>query len=371
MTKKAFEAGVDESKLKIYQLVGLDGGEFKAEQEGKLTLTVDIMPKFHIPEYKGIITEVPSGEVSNDEVDVAIEAMRGQRASYNEVDRAAQKGDFVRVSYFGTVDGTAISELVPDRPIWGKQENTWEEAGAEETYGVKAVVDGIVQMSAGDRGGGDMEFPEEFEVPELAGKKAKYEFEVHEVRERVLPELNEELFKSLQVESLEMLKDRFYQSLEAEKRQRVVREKRRQITEELSARIEFPLPESAIESETDAAMEEIVRQNARRGVSEDEMDAHKEEIFANARRAAAARVKMSILLARIADEESIEVEEKDMQRYLAAEAMSTNARPEQLVKDLQNDPARLMSIRRTILANKTLDMLVEEASVKIVERAND
>ena len=118
-------------------------------------------------------------------------------------------------------------------------------------------------------------------------------------------------------------------------------------------------------------MEEIVRQNARRGVSEDEMDAHKEEIFANARRAAAARVKMSILLARIADEESIEVEENDMQRYLAAEAMSTNARPEQLVKDLQNDPARLMSIRRTILANKTLDMLVEEASVKIVERAND
>lgn len=363
LTSKSYRYAMDESKLDIYTVVDFEGGEFKSGEDGELSLTVDINPDFNLPEYKGIETELSPTDVSDEEVDEAIDEIRRQRSDFKVVEREVQKGDFVKVSYEGKVDGQPIAELVPNSPIWGKQENTWEEAGAEGGYGVPVVVEGLAGMKVGEKKDVEMDFPEGHDVPELAGKKAVYSMEVHEVRERVLPEVNEEFLKSIKLESVEQLKDQIYDDLKGRKEQERRSDQRRQILDALSGRIEFPLPESALERETEMAMREIMSRNMQRGVPESELEEHKQEIYDGARRAAAARVKENILLSRIADAEEVKVENEDVQRAIMTEAMMSRTKPEDLVKEIQNDPSRLASIQQSIKVSKALDFLVEQAKV--------
>ena len=367
MTTKAYDQAVKESELDICAVVSIDKDDFKAGEGSEFALTVDINPAFNLPDYLGIPTEVPSIDINDEEIEEAITAIRTQRAQYNEVDRPAQKGDFVKVSYEGKIGDKPISELVNDRPIWGKQENTWEEIGESDSPGVPAIVEGALEMKAGDKKEYEMEFSDDFAIPELAGKKATYALEMHEVRERVLPDIDEEFLKSMEAEDIEQLREQVGSQLHSRKEQERRSSQRRQITEALSERIEFPLPESALEHETNSVMSDIVRRNLQQGMSEEDLESHKEEIFESARRAAAERVKINILLHRIGEEEKIEVEEEDMQRFIMTEAIATRRNPQDLVKEIGNDSDRMMSIRRSIMVNKTLEHVVEKSTVTVKE----
>ncbi len=367
LVSKAYDKAVKESKLDISTVVGIDEGDFSSDGDSKIVLTVDITPQFEIPEYKGIPTEVPPDEVSDDEVDHAIEEVRRQRADFKVVERPAGKGDFVRVTYRGRCEGKPIAELAPQHPLWGTQENTWEEVGADPMVGVAPVIEALVGMNAGETKEVDHQFAAEFEVTELAGKSATYSIEVQEVRERLLPEIDESFLKNLNVESRQQLRSNVSEDLEARK-QRLRRDmQRRQILDALDRKIEFPLPESLLDRETQAMIREIMEQQMRRGVPEEEFENHKEELFENARRSAAQRLKTRTLLSRIAEEESIEVENEDMQAFLLQEAMRTRSQPKQLLNDLQKNRDRLRDIQTSILMNKTLDFLVEQATVTVTE----
>ena len=255
LSASAYEKAAKEADMDIAGVIEMDEGEFDSSREGQITFTVDVNPHFNLPEYKGIKTEVVSEEVSDEEIETAIEEMHKQRSSFDVVDRAAAQGDFVKVSYEGEIEGRPIAEIAPDKPIWGKQENTWEEAGTKkEELGVPAVVEGIVGMNVGEKKEAEMEFPEDFQVPELAGKKANYKFEVHEVRTRVLAELDKKFLESMKLESVEQLKDQVFEDLENRKKYQNRQDKRQQIIEELNSRVEFSLPESTLENETNIAM---------------------------------------------------------------------------------------------------------------------
>ena len=105
--------------------------------------------------------------------------------------------------------------------MYGKQTNTWEEAGQAKGLGVDAIAQGVVGMKSGDKKDIEAPFEEDFEVEPLAGKTISYKLEVHEVREKKPPALNEEFFKSIKVENLEELKDRVLTDLETRKKERI------------------------------------------------------------------------------------------------------------------------------------------------------
>ena len=298
-------------------------------------------------------------------MDNAIEEIRKQRSDFKEVTRDVKKGDFVKLSYEGKIGKQLIAEIVPEQHIFGKQENTWEEAGAENDMGVKAVVDGLIGMKVGDKKDAEMKFPKDHAVAELKGKKAEYTMEVHEVRERVLPELNEEFLKQLHVESIEQFRKQINDELKHRKEQEINQSLRFQITEALDKRIEFPLPESAIEFEAAGIFNDIVNQNRQRGIPDSEFQKHEEEIRTNANSTAAHRVKLQIILGRIAKEEKIEIKNEDIQSHIMAEAMQTGTKPEQILKELQKSRGQMMAIQKSIIYNKTLEYLVKESTVTV------
>ncbi len=369
LTSKAYDHAIVESKLDAYAVVSIDGAEFSVGQDGNVELTVDVNPQFNLPEYKGIPAEVPSLDVSEEEIDKVVEETRRVRAGYEVVEREAAKGDYVKVSYEGKIGERPITEIAPKAVIFGTQKNTWEEAGAEESPGVRAVVDALIGMKAGDNKEVEMDFGEDFPIDELAGQKGRYAIEVHEVREQLLPEMNEEFLKELGLESVEKFRENIRRDLAHRKRDERLTAQGRRVSAELCKRIEFPLPESAVEEEARNIIRDLIEQNMRRGIPKEEFEKHKDDIYRAARQAAAVRVKLNIILDRIASEEKIIIEEKDMQQQIMIEAVATRTRPQKLVKELRKDRDRTSALRDSVLRNKTLQFIVDHSVVTEKEDA--
>jgi trigger factor len=260
LVNDAYKFLADESKLDIYGVTQLDGADkIESGKDLELKFTVDLRPSFDLPEYKGLPVNVEKTDVSDDEVKQACERIISQRAEFKPVDAPAKKGDYVQLSYAGTLDGKPLEELVADKPLYTKQASTWEEAGADEGVPcVRAVVDALVGMKKGDKKTVSQEYAKDFEVAQLAGKTVSYDIEVKEVRERVLPTLDEAFYKTMGADNAEQFAENVKKDIERGKAQRIEQNKREQLVKLLQEKANFALPESAVEAET----QEILRSRA-------------------------------------------------------------------------------------------------------------
>jgi trigger factor len=360
---KAYEYAVQESKLAVFAAVGVDGGTVTAGQPAELKITVDVQPEFALPEYKALPITVPPSVVTDADVEAAITELRQQRADYVVVARPAAAGDFVRLNYTGTLAGQPIAEIAPNHAIYGTQHGTWEEAGSTTAPGVRAVIDGVVGLQAGDKKDVTHAFPADFDVPALAGQTATYALEILEVREKQPAPLDDAFLKSLQCDSADQLRQRARDDLLSRKQQEALGASREQVIKALTTAVDFPLPESALESETQNLLRDYMERSMRAGVAEEEFEKRKDELFTNARHAAAGRVKLMMILLKIAEKEEIKVDNDDLNRRIMQESVMTRQRPEQIVKRLQEDRTLLAQFQRAILNAKTLDFVVQQAKV--------
>lgn len=365
-----FKEAVEQQDFKVHSVVAFEGGDnYTAGEDTTVELTLDVQPVFAVPSYTGIPITAGKTEVSDEEVDQVIERLRRERADYTPVERAAAPGDYVQLSYQGTVEGTPLLEKYPDQAdalkIWATADNTWEEAASEEgkEYGVPTIIDGVVGMSAGDAKDIPFSFPEDFRVEALRGLTVDYAVTVGEVRERTLPALDEAFFAQLKVDSLEALKDQVLDGLETQKKQQEREGQRQEVLEFLNAQAEFALPQSAVEEETQRVMRRILESQAQQGASEADLEQNKEAVLQQSEAAARRQVKTSLLLGRIAQEAELEVTEEDLSQALMSAAYSQQRDPEELAKMLRRDRGRLMALQRQVLERKTLEFLVDQAKV--------
>ena len=358
---QAHQEGVVGADFEVFNIVELEEGEITADKDAVVTFTVDVIPEFDLPVYEGLKVNTESTDASEEEVGKMLEQLLSQRAEFNVAEKAAEKGDYVQCSYEGKIGEEAVAELVPDSPMFGTQKLTWEEAGSEDAPGVRAVVDGLVGMKAGDTKEVTMEFPEDFKPEALAGKTATYSVEAKEVREKVLPEMDEAFFKSLQVKDEAELRERIAENITNQKTQQNANAERQQITEELNKAVDFPIPESGVESETEAVLRDFMQRNMQQGVSAEEFEKHKDSLHEGASKAAHDRLKSRLILTKIAEKEKIQVENEDFSRMIMMEAQQSGEKPEKLVKELRKDQNRVNQMRRDIILGKTMDLLVEKA----------
>lgn len=368
VVSKAYRNGLEESKLEVISLTNVEPGEIAADKPATVTLTLDVRPTFTLPDYNGLATEILPVEPTAAEVDQVVEGMRAERADFKVAERAAAKGDYVKLAYEGTVDGKSILEIAPDKQIYSKVPQTWEEVEGEQEGLIPGLGKQLAGLKAGDKKDVTVTFPAEFAaVPALAGKSAVYAVEVQEIRERILPPMDDEFFKAQQVENLEGLKAKITNGLKARKEQGNRQAQRRQVSEAISSKVDFSVPDSMVDGETQNVLRNFIEENMRRGVPQEQFEKDKKELFESAKKAAITRVKTQLILAKIAEQEKISVTEQDIDGYIYREAMMNNARPDKLVKDLTKDRERLRAVQQSIIFDKTLDLLVSKATVKTVE----
>jgi trigger factor len=274
----------------------------------------------------------------------------------------------VKLSYEGKIDGNPITDLAPDKQLYGKVPQTWEEVESANEGVIPGLGRQLAGLKTGDKKDITIAFPGDFPpVPALAGKTATYSVEIQEIRERVLPELNEEFFKSQQVDDLAGLQAQIRHKLKLQKEYQNRSAQRRQVTEQLAAKVNFPVPDSLVEAETQGVLRQFIEENMRRGVPQEQFEKDKKELFEGAKKAAANRVKLQLILAKIAEQEKIEVTNEDLNNYLYREATRSGQKPDKHAKTLASDRDQLRNVQQSIIFDKSVDFLVSKAKVTTVQ----
>ena len=371
VSSDAYESILENKEIKVYSILKVDAGDPSSENGASVEVTVDLEPEFEIPDYENFEVTINPTDISDEDIDNEINALRDQRASFDEVDRAAKEGDYIKCSYEGELDGKPVAEILPDKPMYGKQTNTWEEAGQAKGLGVDAIAQGVVGMKSGDKKDIEAPFEEDFEVEPLAGKTISYKLEVHEVREKKPPALNEEFFKSIKVENLEELKDRVLTDLETRKKRENQNAKRSQVTQKILDTPDFPLPQQAVEDESNSIFQSRAQRAIQQGTKQEDIESQKDELWKEARIQGEARVKLTLILGKIAEKEKVDVSNEDLARAASQEAMMMRKDPTTYIKELSKDRRQLHRLRQDILHDKTLDLVADKAKEKIGEIKKD
>ena len=358
---------MDNKDIKVYSILKVDAGELSTENGASVEVTVDLEPEFEIPDYENFEVTVHPTDVSDEDIEKEINTLRDQRASFDEVDREAEEGDYIKCSYEGELDGKPVSEILPDKPMYGKQTNTWEEAGQAKGLGVDAIAQGVVGMKSGDKKDVEASFGDDFEIAPLAGKKVSYKLEVHEVREKKPPELNEDFFKSMKVENLEELKDRVLTDLESRKKRDNQNAKLSQVTQKILETPDFPLPQQAVDDESNSIFQSRAQRAIQQGTKQEDIESNKDELWKEAKTQGEARVKLTLVLSKIAEKEKVEVNNEDLARAATQEAMMMRKDPTAYIKELSKDRRQLQRLRQDILHDKTLDLVANKTKEKIGE----
>jgi trigger factor len=363
LVSKSYHEAIAEKQLRVVSLTNLEDVEFGDDHSMRFRATVITAPEFELPDYKNITVQLPVAEVTEEEIDSAIARLRDNAADYTDViDRPLAMGDFAVLDFEGAIGGVAISEIAPEvsKNLQGGKK-FWLRV-MEENF-LPGFCAQIVGMNPGETRSVQVDFPGEFQVPELAGKRADYAVTLNEIKQQVLPELNDEFAaKMLPGKTLHDLRHEVEHSLEHEKEHEIERTKESQIIRFLHENISFDLPPALLKNETRRALNELVHRNRERGVPDEMLKEKEKELIEGAGSLAAHRLKTNFILHRIAEKEQIKITREEVDARIAAEAQRYNVPVEKMRKELEEND-RLDGVAEEVLLGKTLDLLKSNVSV--------
>ena len=359
----AYRRALDEQKLRVIGYPDIEEIAFGRGQALQFAATVETAPEFDLPEYKGLPVKIETRSVSDDDVERALKLLAEQRSTYQDVARPVQSGDFVVVNYTGTCDGQPITATAPTARGLTEQKNFW--LRIETSHFIPGFTDQLIGAVAKDQRLVNVDFPADFVAPQLSGRKGVYAVEIVQVKERLLPALDDAFAKTYGADNLEALRAGVRTDLENELKHKRDGSIRNQLVGALLGRVQCELPESVVVGETRNVIYDIVRENQQRGISKEDIDSKKEEIYAYAANNARDRVKATFLFGRIAEKEGIKVTQEEISQRIMFLANQYQMRPDKFVKQLQERNG-VAEIQEQILSAKVLDFLQLQSATEEV-----
>jgi len=366
LVAKSYQEAVAEKQLRVVSLTNLEEVEFGQDRSMRFRATVVTAPEFELPDYTSIPVQLPDVKVNEADVDATVERLREQAADFIDVpERGLQMGDFAVLDFEGTIEGKAIRELAPEasKNLHGGKKfwihltpQNFLPDFCEQLIGQKGTETRVVKVK----------FPEDFPVKEMAGKTAEYSVTVNEIKERVLPAIDDAFAAKIAAgKTLAELRHMLEHNLEHEKEHEVERAKEAQIVKFLQDRTPFEVPPTLLTQETRRALGELVQRNRERGVPDEILKTKEKELIEGAGGLAAHRLRTNFILHRIAEREKIQITRPELDERIRQQAAEYNVSVEKMRKELEEHDA-LNGVADEILLGKTLDFL--KANVR-VERA--
>ena len=359
----AYRKAVDENKISVVGYPDIEEIQFGPGQALQFAATIETAPEFQLPDYKGLPARREVKSVTDADVERALKLLAQQHVKFETVARELRLGDIAVVNYTGTCEGKPITEIAPTAKGLAGQNNFWVEVGAA-TF-LPGFADQLVGARAAEKRAVNTDFPADFVTQELAGKKGVFEVELVEVKEKVLPPIDDAFAKKYGAENLDKLRAGVRHDLENELKYSQTKAIRGQIVRGLLDRVNFDLPETAVAHETRNVVYDIVRENSQRGVARDLIEKQKDEIYSAATRSAKEHVKLSFLVQRIAEQENIKVSQEDVLRRAQALAAMYQIPPEKFLKDLQKRNG-VTELYDQVAQEKVLAFLEQNAKIEDV-----
>ncbi len=355
---------IKDKGLRVLELQGVEDVVWGDDQSVNFRATLIVHPNFDLPDYKGIPVSVPSAEVTDEEIEEALNNLRDQQADFPDVEpaRPAAMEDFVVVDYDGTVDGEPVDVRFPKagKPL-AHNTDFWIKMTDEAFF--PGFCEKLVGMNIGETREFDVTVPADFPVDEMPGKTLHYKVELKGLKARTLPELDDAFAAGIaEGKSLNELRIMAREELQRQKHAAIDAAKRNGVMSSLLSKVECELPTAMVRNTTQTILQEIVRENQTRGVAEEVIKEHQQDLVGSAAQSARDRIKGTFVLLRIAEQENIRVTDNELRARINGLARKYQMPFEKVLKELQKRGG-LDQVSEEILTTKTLDFIAKEATV--------
>jgi trigger factor len=362
------------------------GLEFTPGEPIKFKAAFEVLPEFDLGDYKAIKVEKPDVTVTDEQIDHELKLLQEKQASFDPVDeeRGAEKGEFVQVSFEARPKNLADDEPEAEgaeaeaagaegkdaaaenpeqkdaQPV--QMEEVLVEIGGANT--IPEFTKNLEGAKSGEERSFEVSYPEDFYDKRLAGMVFDYKVKVNAIKKKTLPELNDDFAKELSpdFQNIGDLRQRFRENMEAELKHKTEHEAKDKLIEQLVASHDFPVPRSMVEHQIDLRLERGLRALAAQGMKTEDMRRMDfGRLRAGQAEFATKEVKSSVLLAKIAIKENIQVSDEELNNEIETMAAQMQQPVEEVKKRLAEDNA-VERLRDRMRSEKALNLLYSNSN---------
>ncbi len=345
-----FQKVIDENKLNIAFRPEIEHIDFTVGNDLKLKAKVELKPEVKLGAYKDVEVEYKEVKPEDGALEKELEQTRRRFSTLEKVERPSTDKDTVVFDFEGFVGEEKIE--------YGEGKNYSLDL-ANSNF-IPGFAEGLVGHSAGEEFTIDVVFPEEYHEEKLKGAKAQFKIKLHEVKERKMPELDDELAKKAGKDTLEALKEDIQKYLDTVTKNQNDRLKSDAIFEKVSSTTEIQIQDSMLDREYQAIMDEARHTATQQGADFDKLveQEGKENVEKRFREEAQKRIKNSLIIEKIAQEADLKIEQKDIMEHINQMAAMYGMPAVQLFEEMRKNPNSFAAISQQITANKVNEFLL-------------
>jgi trigger factor len=357
------EKALGEKNLIPVTRPAVDKVDFKEGEPLRFRAVFEVLPEFELGDYKNLAVSIDAVEAGDAQVDKTIEEMRERVATFVPVEgRAAKDGDYVLIKLSGIPVGGG-------EPV--QADNIMCHIGAEET--LESFTENLRGTSPGDTKKFRSQYPDDYPDEKLAGKAYDYTVEVQGIKEKKLPELNDEFAKDAAGEkggfsTLAEMRELITKDLEAAKEDQQQSQAREKILEALVKQHDFPVPEALVEHQMDVRLERTVRTLAAQGVDPRAVNVDWVALRKRQHDRAVDDVKAELLIDRVAEAEKIDATDEEVEKQIEALAERGGESATALRARLTKQGA-LDRMKSKLRSDKTIDWLYRNTRIETTAKS--
>ncbi len=361
LLQDSFMEALKETDLNIVGNPEIDPPQLDEKGPYKYDATVEIKPDIDNIDFKGLALKKALYQVTDEEMDAQLQMLQKNLAQQIPAtdDRGVEENDFVLIDFEGFENGKPFSETQ-------KTENFTMKIGAG------AISKTLDEILIGKKPGEDIEitinFPEDHFNEKLANHEITFHVKLHEIREEVLPEINDEFAKKLgQYETLGEVKNAITENLKQGYEKRVEQELNEQIFQELIEKTEFELPQSMIEYELNGIIEEVEKTLSYYNKSMEDEGFTRESLAEKHLDTAEKKVRRHLILDKIIDQEELTLSDKELDAGFSEMAQAVN-QPVEAIKSYYNqNQSNLDFFKHTLLEKQAIKLIIDSSTIEEIE----
>ena len=346
---RAYTKAIDELEVSPLAMPDIDVKEISKEEGVKFEAVVTVKPNVELGEYKNLGLEKESVEVTDADVEERLDSLLSRQAEWQIKEGESKKGDIVVIDFKGFIGDEAFEG--------------GEAKGYELELGSGSFIPGFEEQLEGKVAPVDTEvnvtFPENYQVADLAGKAAKFEVTVHDVKEKVLPELTDEFVKEFSKEAASTVaeyKEKLKEEIKLEKENLAEKSYSDKVISTAVENAKVSVPEKLVEQEVNSMFEQFTGNLSRQGLSFDLYEQFtgkgEADLKAEMKSDAENKIKTSFVLGEIAEVEKVEVTEADIDAEVKELATMYNMTEEGIKQRISVE-----DLRGELVIQKTVDFL--------------
>ncbi|MCP4317210.1 MAG: trigger factor [Hyphomicrobiales bacterium] len=324
-----------------------------AKADFEFSMSYEVIPKFEVKDVSKIKIERQVVAISDDEVEEQVNRVADSARTYETKKGKAADGDRVTMDYLGKVDG---------EPFEGGADNDSNLVIGSGSF-IPGFEEQLVGLKAGDEKTITVKFPEDYQAAHLAGKEAIFEVTVKEVAKPGDLVIDDELAKTLGLESAERLREVVREQIEGQYGQYTRQKIKRQILDALDEQYKIDTPEGLLEVEFNNIWGQISADLEQNGKTFEDEDTTEEAAREDYRKLAERRVRLGLVLSQIGEKAEISATDEEMQRAVYDQVRQYPGQEKEIMEYFQQTPDAVAQLRAPIFEEKVIDHIIGEADV--------